>query len=79
MWGGVSNGMSVTTLERYARVKTSLRNEWFLGRSRVRVSRWVGMRGGVQELEVMKGRGRTPQVRREEWVCRFCEGGGICL
>ena len=77
MWGGGRNGMALTTLERYARIKTALRSEWFLGRSRVWVSRWVRMRGGVQGLEVVKGRRRTPQVRREERVCRFCEGGEV--
>jgi hypothetical protein len=58
--------MALTTLERYARIKPTLRSEWFLNRSRVWVSRWVRMRGGVQELEVTMGWWRSPQVSRED-------------
>jgi hypothetical protein len=77
MWRGGKRGMALTTLERYARVKRTLRNEWFLDRSRVWVSRWVRMRGGVQELEVTVGRRRAPQVPRKDRVCRQCHLGEV--
>jgi hypothetical protein len=72
IWRGGQKGLALTTLERYARIKRTLRSEWFLNRSRVWVSRWVRMRGGVQELEVTRGRRMSPQVPREDRVCRQC-------
>ena len=77
LWRGGSRGMTLTSLERYARVKRSLRSEWYLDRNRVWVSRWVRMRGGVQEPEVVRGRRKSPQVPREERVCRLCHHGVV--
>jgi hypothetical protein len=77
IWRGGKRGMALTTLERYARVKRTLRSEWFLNRSRVWVSRWVRMRGGVQELEVTVGRRRSPQVPREDRMYRQCHHGVV--
>ena len=69
--------MALTTLERYARIKKTLRSEWYLNRSRVWVRQWVRMRGGVQELEVTVGRRRAPQVPREDRLCRQCHHGVV--
>jgi hypothetical protein len=64
-----------TTLERYMRVKTTLRKEWFLGESRVWVRRWVMMRASATCLEVTVG--RWNRVRLEERVCGWCESGEV--
>lgn len=73
MIGG--GGMKVkTSLERYMVIKKKLRAEWFLGESRVWVRRWVRMRGGVQELEVSRERGRRARRKR---VCYWCKLGCV--
>jgi hypothetical protein len=71
---GSGNGKVKTSLERYMVIKNKLRAEWFLGESRAWVRRWVKMRGGVQELEVSRERGR--RVRRKR-VCYWCELGCV--
>ena len=77
IWRGGKRGMALTMLERYARIKKTLRSEWYLNRSRVWVRQWVRMRGGVQELEVTVGRRRAPQVPREDRLCRHCHHGVV--
>jgi hypothetical protein len=63
-----------TSLERYMMIKKKLRAEWFLGESRMWVRRWVRMRGGVQELEVSRERGRRPRRKR---ICYWCKLGCV--
>ena len=63
-----------TTLDRYMRIKKTLRPEWFLGESRVWVRRWVRMRGGVQELEVSRERWRRMRSKR---ICYWCNLGCV--
>jgi hypothetical protein len=69
--GGV---VAKVTLERYMRIKKKLRPEWFLGESRVWVRKWVRMRGGVQDLEVSRERGRRARWKR---ICYWCKVGCV--
>lgn len=64
-----------TTLERYMRIKTTLRKEWFLGESRVWVRRWVMMRASASCLEVTVGRWK--KVLLEKRVCGWCGSGEV--
>ena len=59
-----------TTLERYMRIKTTLRKEWFLSERRVVVKRWVRLRASGSCLAVSVGRRRG--VKREDRVCGWC-------
>ena len=72
--GGREGGPKVK-LERYMRIKTSLRREWYGGEDRVWVRRWVKLRAGVEELEVEMGRrkGTIREARR----CGFCSLGEV--
>jgi hypothetical protein len=64
-----------STLERYMRVKGSLKAEWFLGEARVWVRRWVRLRASATCLEVSDGRRRG--VFRDKRVCGWCDGGKV--
>lgn len=72
MTGG-AKGAAKTKLMRYARIKTKLVREGFLGEDRVWVRRWVKLRAGVEDLEVERGRRR--RIPRKERVCTFCRQG----
>ena len=63
--------MGKTTLERYMRIKTTLKSEWFLGESRVWVRRWVKMRESASCLEVTVARWKN--LALEKRVCGWCE------
>jgi hypothetical protein len=70
---------SKTTLARYMRIKTELREEWFLSLNKIWVKRWVRMRGGVSEIEVSKGRrrGGKKKLRRDQRKCCWCKEGAV--
>ena len=63
------------TLDRYRRIKTRLRMEPFLRRYRTGARRLVGLRAGVERLQVVRGRHRG--IPREERRCLVCEGGEV--
>ena len=63
------------TLVRYRRIKTRLKRESFLKRSRTGVRRLVRLRAGVERLQIVRGRFRG--VRREERFCLVCRSGEV--
>jgi hypothetical protein len=64
-----------TTLVRYQRIKVRLRRERFLRQAGWAVKRLVRLRGGVERLEVV--RGRRFGVRREDRRCLVCDSGEV--
>ena len=78
MLTGARGGTAMTSLERYMRIKPSLRSEWFLGWSRVWVRKLVQMRGGVQDLMVTTGRRKNhDKVPRSKRLCKLCDMGVV--
>ena len=64
-----------TTLMRYQRIKRKLKREKFLETAGWAVKRLVRLRGGVERLEVV--RGRRFRVKREDRRCLVCRGGEV--
>ena len=64
-----------TTLVRYQRIKKRLRREKFLKIDGWAVKRLIRLRGGVERLEVV--RGRRFRIRRQDRKCLVCCAGNV--
>ena len=69
------NMIGKSTLLRYQRIKSMLKRESFLRIPGWIVKRLVRLRGGVERLEVV--RGRRSRCRREDRKCLVCKSGEV--